>query len=582
MLTQPFLPKCPTGIKGLDEITQGGVPLGRPTLICGGAGCGKTLMAMEFIVRGATEFNEPGVFISFEEHPEELAQNVRSLGFDLDDLMARKQLAMVHVRVERSEIEETGDYDLEGLFIRLGAAIDSVGAKRASLDTIESLFSGLANEAILRAELRRLFQWLKTKGVTAIITGERGDATLTRQGLEEYVSDCVIMLDHRVKEQLTTRRLRIVKYRGSTHGTNEYPFLIDENGIDVLPITSLGLTHQVSSERVSMGVPELDEMLGGGLYRGSSVLFSGTAGTGKTTVSATFLEAACRRGERSLYFSFGESQSQTLRNMRSVGLDLKPAVDQGTLLFHSVRPSQHGLEMHLATIFRLIRDFQPRNVVLDPVTSLLTGGNEADVSSILMRLLDYLKGLGTTCLFTALNITGSQIEQSDVGISSLIDTWFLMRDIELNGERNRGIYVLKSRGMAHSNQIREFLITGQGIRLRAAYLGPNGVLTGSARLVQESRDDADAAIRHQEIERRQRELERERHLFEARMAALKSEFTAKAEEIQRGLAELKRGEDTLQDNRKDLAESRRSQYVSRIPDGDTEKACDLVETGARA
>ena len=557
MAAEPTLPKCPTGIKGLDEITGGGLPLGRPTLICGAAGCGKTLMAMEFIVRGATEFNEPGVFMSFEERPDELAQNVRSLGFDLDCLVEQKKLAMCYVRVERSEIEETGEYDLEGLFIRLNTAIDSVGAKRVALDTIESLFSGLGNDTILRAELRRLFQWLKTKGVTAVITGERGDSSLTRQGLEEYVSDCVILLDHRAKEQLSTRRLRIVKYRGSTHGTNEYPFLIDETGIDVLPITSMGLTHQVSSERVSMGVPDLDDMLGGGLYRGSSVLFSGTAGTGKTTVAATFLEAACRRGERSIYFSFEESQSQTIRNMRSVGLELQPAVNADLLRFHAMRPTQHGLEMHLATIFRLVRDFQPKFVVLDPVTGLLTGGNDGEVSSMLVRLLDYMKGTGITCLFTALNGGGNQIEQSDVGISSLIDTWLLMRDIELNGERNRGIYVLKSRGTAHSNQIREFLLTNEGIRLRPAYLGLNGVLTGSARLAQENRDTAEAAVRRQEIARRQRELEREQNLFEARLAALKSEFAAKVDEIQRGLGELQQSESTLEDNQRDMAESRK-------------------------
>ena len=557
MAAEPTLPKCPTGIKGLDEITGGGLPLGRPTLICGAAGCGKTLMAMEFIVRGATEFNEPGVFMSFEERPDELAQNVRSLGFDLDCLVEQKKLAMCYVRVERSEIEETGEYDLEGLFIRLNTAIDSVGAKRVALDTIESLFSGLGNDTILRAELRRLFQWLKTKGVTAVITGERGDSSLTRQGLEEYVSDCVILLDHRAKEQLSTRRLRIVKYRGSTHGTNEYPFLIDETGIDVLPITSMGLTHQVSSERVSMGVPDLDDMLGGGLYRGSSVLFSGTAGTGKTTVAATFLEAACRRGERSIYFSFEESQSQTIRNMRSVGLELQPAVNADLLRFHAMRPTQHGLEMHLATIFRLVRDFQPKFVVLDPVTGLLTGGNDGEVSSMLIRLLDYMKGTGITCLFTALNSGGNQIEQSDVGISSLIDTWLLMRDIELNGERNRGIYVLKSRGTAHSNQIREFLLTNEGIRLRPAYLGLNGVLTGSARLAQENRDTAEAAVRRQEIARRQRELEREQNLFEARLAALKSEFAAKVDEIQRGLGELQQSESTLEDNQRDMAESRK-------------------------
>ncbi len=557
MVSEHPFPKCPTGIKGLDEITGGGLPQGRPTLICGGAGCGKTLMAMEFIVRGATEFNEPGVFMSFEERPEELARNVRSLGFDLDALVERKQLALCHVRVERREIEETGEYDLEGLFIRLGSAIDAVGARRVALDTVESLFGALGNEAILRGELRRLFQWLKDKGVTAVITGERGDSTLTRQGLEEYVSDCVILLDHRAKEQFSTRRLRIVKYRGSTHGTNEYPFLIDESGIDVLPITSLGLNHQVTDERISMGVPELDEMLGGGLYRGSSVLFSGTAGTGKTTVAATFLQAACARGERSIYFSFEESQRQTIRNMRSVGLDLQQVVDQGLLLFHAMRPTQHGLEMHLATVFKLVRDFQPKNVVLDPVTSLLTGGNGADVSAILMRLLDYMKGVGITCLFTALNTGGNQVEQSDVGISSLIDTWFLMRGIELGGERNRAIYVLKSRGMAHSNQIREFILSSAGIHLRPAYLGANGVLTGSARLIQENRDAAESAARHQEIERRQRELDRERLLFEARKAALESEFAARNEEILRGLGELRQNESQLETDQRELAESRK-------------------------
>jgi len=557
MVTSPTLLKCPTGIKGLDEITQGGLPEGRPTLICGSAGCGKTLLAMEFIVRGITEFNEPGVFVSFEERPEELGANVKSLGFDLEELIGQKRLAMCYVRVERSEIEETGDYDLDGLFIRLGAAIDGVGAKRVALDTIEALFGGLSNEAILRAELRRLFQWLKAKGVTAVVTGERGDATLTRQGLEEYVSDCVILLDHRIQEQLSTRRLRIVKYRGSTHGTNEYPFLIDSTGIDVLPITSLGLNHEASLDKVSMGVPQLDEMLGGGIFRGSTVLFSGTAGTGKTTVAATYLAAAARRGERSLYFSFEESQAQTIRNMRSVGLDLQPPVEQGMLRFHAMRPTQHGLEMHLATIFRSIRAFQPRHVVLDPITSLLAGGNQVDVSSILMRMMDYLKGAGITCLFTALNVGGGQVEQSEVGISSLIDTWFLMRDLEHGGERNRGIFVLKSRGMAHSNQIREFMLTSEGIRLRPAYLGPNGVLTGSARLIQESRDAAEAEARHQEIERRQRELERERTVFEAKLASLNAEFTAKADEIRRELDELHKVEAQLTADQREMAGSRK-------------------------
>jgi circadian clock protein KaiC len=570
MATKPSLPKCPTGIKGLDEITAGGLPAGRPTLVCGSAGCGKTLMAMEFIVRGATQYGEPGVFMSFEETSDELAQNVRSLGFDLQGLIEQKQLVMSYVRIERSEIEETGEYDLDGLFIRLEYAIDSVGAKRVVLDTIESLFAGFSNPTILRAELRRLFRWLKDKGVTTIITGERGDATLTRQGLEEYVSDCVIVLDHRAKEQLSTRRLRVVKYRGSSHGTNEYPFLIDESGIDVLPVTSVGLHHIASNERLSSGIAELDDMLAGGFYRGSSILMSGTAGTGKTTAAATFLAAACARGERSFFFSFEESQSQTTRNLRSVGVDLQPALDSKMLLFSATRPTQHGLEMHLATMFKQIRDFKPENVVVDPVTSLLAQGNENDVHCMLMALLDYMKGQGITCFFTALNSGTERIEKSDVGISSLIDSWLLVRDIELNGERNRGLFILKSRGMAHSNQIREFMLTSEGIRLRPAYLGQHGVLTGSARLVQECKDEAETLSRRQEIERRERELERERKLVEARVATIKAEFDAKAEEIHRAVRELKSAEQEIAMGQEEMANSRKvgvSGLEHAIPNG---------------
>jgi len=294
--------KARTGISGLDEITEGGLPRGRPTLVCGSAGCGKTLLAMEFLVRGATQFGEPGVFVSFEEAPEEIAANVRSLGFDVPALVQQKKLLVDHVRIDRGGFEEAGEYDLEGLFVRLGYAIDQVKAKRVALDTIETLFAGLSNEGILRSELVRLFRWLKQKGVTAVITGERGEGTLTRHGLEEYVSDCVILLDHRVDEQVSTRRLRIVKYRGSTHGTNEYPFLIDLRGFSVLPVTSLGLAHQTHNERVSSGIDALDEMLGGsGYYRASSVLVSGTAGTGKTSLACHFADACCRRGEKVLF-----------------------------------------------------------------------------------------------------------------------------------------------------------------------------------------------------------------------------------------------------------------------------------------
>jgi len=522
---RPQLPKSPTGIQGLDEITGGGLPKGRPTLVCGGAGCGKTLLAMEFLVRGATEFNEPGVFMAFEENANDLTQNVASLGFDLEDLVARKKMVLDFVYIERSEIEESGEYDLEGLFIRLGSAIASIGAKRVVLDTVESLFAGLPNPLILRAELRRLFRWLKDKGVTAIITGERGEGTLTRQGLEEYVSDCVIVLDHRVSEQTSSRRLRVVKYRGSTHGTNEYPFLIDADGISVLPVTSLGLQHIASFERVSSGVARLDAMLGGaGYYRGSSVLISGTAGTGKSSLAAHFADAACRRGERVLFFSFEESPSQIMRNMRSIGIDLQPWIKNGLLQIHADRPSSAGLETHLALKHKLIGVFKPQVVIMDPLNSFVIGDNQIEVKSMLMRLVDFLKTRQITGLFTNLAQSGSPVEQTDVAISSIIDTWLLLRDIDSGGERNRCLSILKSRGMAHSNQIREFLLTDHGVELRDVYVGPEGVLTGSARLTKEAENEATLLIRNQEVELRRVELERKRTTLEAQIAMLRAEF----------------------------------------------------------
>ena len=525
------LRKTPTGIQGFDEITNGGLPAGRPTLVCGGAGCGKTLFGMEFIVRGATDFNEPGVFMSFEETNEELINNVISLGFDLEKLVREKKIALDHVHIERSEIEETGEYDLEGLFIRLGYAIDSIGAKRVVLDTIESLFAGLPNQLILRAELRRLFRWLKDKNVTAIITGERGDETLTRQGLEEYVSDCVILLDHRVTEQTSTRRLRVVKYRGSLHGTNEYPFLIDETGFSVLPVTSLGLQHIVSNERVSSGIPALDIMLAGkGYYRGSTVLVSGTAGVGKTSIAAHFAEAACKRGERVLYFCFEESPNQLMRNMLSIGIKLEPWVQKGLLQFQATRPTFYGLEMHLAVTHKAVNTFKPDIVILDPINTYVIGEREFEVKSMLMRIVDFLKANQITALFTSLTTAGSTIETTDIGISSLIDTWILLRDIELNGERNRGMYVLKSRGMANSNQIREFTLTDHGVVLREVYIGARGVLTGSARVAQELIETAEILSREQDIELKARELKRKRKAVEARISSLRSEFESEESE----------------------------------------------------
>jgi circadian clock protein KaiC len=466
-----LLPKSPTGIPGMDEITGGGLPKGRPTLVAGGAGCGKTLFAMEFLVNGAMQYDEPAVFVAFEESAEELAQNVASLGFDLKELIKQKKLIIDYVRIERSEIEEAGEYNLDGLFIRLGHAIDSIGAKRVALDTVEVLFSALPNHAILRAELQRLFRWLKNKGVSAVVTGERGDGTMTRFGLEEYVADCVIMLDHRVTEQVSTRRLRIVKYRGTVHGMNEYPFLISKDGISVLPITSLSLEHKVPSGRISTGVKELDDMLGGkGFHRGSSILISGTAGTGKSSIAATFVDAACRRGERCLYFAFEESTRQILRNMGSIGIDLAPHLKKGLLQFHVARPTVYGLEMHLVTMYDLVKEYKPAVVVLDPITDFFTIGSKNEVKAAVTRIIDFLKMNQITALFTSYTAQEDTPDQTIVGVSSLIDAWLSLRNLESNGERHRGLFILKSRGMAHSHQIRSFELTDDGIKIGAVDL----------------------------------------------------------------------------------------------------------------
>ena len=526
------LPKCRTGIQGLDEITDGGLPRGRPTLVCGGAGCGKTLLAAEFLVRGAAQFNEPGVLMAFEETEPELKANVASLGFDLDGLVRRKKIVVDYVHIERSEVQESGDYDLEGLFVRLNHAIDSIGAKRVVLDTLEVLFASLPNEAILRGELRRLFRWLKDKGVTAVITAERGLQHLTRNGLEEYVSDCVILLDHRVDDQIATRHLRVVKYRGAHHGTNEFPFLIGDEGLSVLPITSLGLNHQISSERIATGIPRLDAMLGGrGFFRGSSILLTGTPGTGKTIVSANFADAACRRGERTLFFSFEESPNQIIRNMHSIGLRLEPLVKRGLLRFHSARPSLYGLEMHLATMFKEIAAFKPDVVIIDPITSLMDAGSPSECRGMVTRLVDYLKAGQVTTLFTSLTQGGHSLQQSEASMSSLMDSWLLLQDFEGNGERNRVLYVLKARGMAHSNQIREFLISDTGIDLVDAYIGTSGVLTGSARAAQNALEKAAALASQQEVAQLKREVERKRAALEYQIKGLRADHETEAVEL---------------------------------------------------
>ena len=513
---------------------------------------------MEFLVRGATQYNEPGVFISFEETERELTANVASLGFDLDGLVKKKKIWLEHIHVERSEIEQGGEYNLEGLFIRIHSAVENLGAKRIVLDTIESLFSGLPNVHILRAELRRLFRWLKRKGVTTIVTAERGDGTLTRQGLEEYVSDCVILLDHRVNDQSSIRRLRIVKYRGSTHGTNEYPFLIDEDGFSVLPVTSLGLTYSSSHERISTGISRLDTMLSGkGYFRGTTVLVSGTAGTGKTSIAAQFAEAACKRGERVLYFTFEESPSQLMRNMRSIGVNLEPWQKKGLLQFHATRPTLYGLETHLTTSIKLINKFNPNVVILDPINAFVMGENQTEVKTMLLRLVDFLKMKRISAFFTSLSSADENMEITDVYISSLIDTWLLLRDIEIGGERNRGLYVLKSRGMAHSYQIREFRLTDKGIELLDVYVGAEGVLTGSARLSQETKDEAEQLLRQQEIVRKQFGLERKREAMEAQIVLLQSEFEAEESEALKVIGiEKARNERFAQDKSK-MAKSRK-------------------------
>jgi circadian clock protein KaiC len=558
-ISSNVLKKVPTGIGGFDEVTGGGVPQGRPTLVCGAAGCGKSLFATEFLVRGVTEFNEPGVLMTFEETADDIKKNVASLGFDIEDLVARKKLFIDHVRVERSEIEENGEYDLEGLFIRLNHAITAIGARRVVLDTIETLFSGLTNQAILRSELRRLFGWLKERGMTTVITGERGEGSLTRQGLEEYVSDCVILLDHRVNGQISTRRLRIVKYRGSTHGTNEYPFLIDEEGISVLPITAAGMDYDVSTQRVSTGVPELDEMLGGkGFYRGSTVLLSGSAGTGKSSLAAHLVDAASKRGERSMYYSFEESQAQMIRNMKSLGMNLEPHVRKGLLKFHSTRPTVHGLEMHLVLMHKAIEEFKPSIVVIDPVSNIQNAGTLGESAAMLIRLIDFLRKRKITGFLISLAGGGSKsLEATDDAMSSLVDTWLLLRDVESGGERNRVIYVLKSRGMAHSNQVREFVITNKGVKLVPAYLGAEGVLTGSARLSQQNRESAEALRVREELERKELSLEHRRKAMEAQVESLRAGFMIEQEEFARVAANAKSREQQILLDRETMAKSRR-------------------------
>ena len=559
----PVIAKSPTGIDGLDEVTFGGLPQGRPTLLCGAAGCGKTLFAMTFLYNGAVAFNEPGVFIAFEEQPEDLIKNVGSLSYDIERLIEQNKIVVDHIHLDRNEIEEAGDYDLDGLFIRIGFAIDSIGAKRVVIDTIETLFGGLDNQAVLRSELRRLFEWLKSKGVTAIITGERGDGTLTRYGLEEYVADCVILLDNRVHDQLSTRRLRVVKYRGTAHGTNEYPFIIDQEGITVMPITSSGLAHDAWTERVSTGIADLDDMLEGqGYYKGSSILVSGMAGSGKSTVSAHFANSICQAGQCCIYFALEESPQQIVRNMRSVGLDLQQWVDRGLLRFSARRPNLYGLETHLASMHREVKEFDPAAVVVEPISALMGAGVAGDVHSMTLRLIDFLKSRGVTALFTNLGAGSAETATTEMQISSLTDTWLLLYNRETNGEHNRQLYLLKSRGMAHSNQVREFLMSAGGISLREVYVGPDGVLTGSARLAQEAKDRADRLLRTQEVERRTREIVRRRREIAAQIETLQAQLASEEGEMELLNLEGSAREDQRAADRIALAQSRASRRAA--------------------
>jgi len=553
------LEKSQTGIKGLDEVTRGGLPKGRPTLICGGPGSGKTLLASEFLVRGALKFGEPGVFMSFEETSDDLTKNVASLGFKLDDLVAEKMIFLDYVLISRSEIEETGEYDLEGLFIRLEYAIASVGAKRVVLDSIETLFAGIPNPALVRAEIKRLFQWLKNKGMTTIITGEQGEKTFTRHGLEEYVSDCVIFLDHRISDQVSTRRIRIVKYRGSAHDTNEFPFLINENGITVMPITSLGLRHIVTNERISTGIPRLDAMLGEkGYYRASSVLISGSAGTGKTSFAAHFADAACRRGEKCLFFAFEESESQVIRNMRSIGIDLEQWVKNGLLIYHADRPTIYGLETHLSVMQEMINEFNPRAVIVDPVSNLNAVANNINVKMMLTRLLDQLKLNSITTVLTILTQGSQASESTDVDISSLADTWIRLRDTESGGERTRGMYILKSRGMPHSNQVREFLLTDKGVDIMDVYVGPEGFLTGSARVFGEAQEKAKDAALEQDAQMKERILERKRKEMKARITEIRAEFKTQEAAIKESIRQEKLRQNKASENRDAMARIRKA------------------------
>ena len=552
-----ILEKTSSGIPGFEDITHGGLPRGRPTLVCGSAGCGKTLFGMQFLVKGATEKEEPGVFVAFEETESDLRTNVASLGWDLDTLFNQKKFTVESIIISPDEITEAGQYDLEGLFVRLDAAIREVGARRIVLDTVETLFGTFMDAHIVRAEFRRLLQWLKDQGITAIVTAERGDGGLTRFGIEEYVSDCVIELSQTMYGQTTRRHLRILKYRGSGHGTNAYPFLIGQRGIHLFPVTELGLDFPVSEERISSGIPRLDEMLGGkGFYRASSLLLSGTAGTGKSSISASFAAAACARGEQVLYISYEEARTQIMRNMKSIGIDLEKWYENGRLVFHTERVTTHGLEEHFFLVKEIIDINEPEVVIIDPVSNMLQMGSPEEVKNLLTRLIDLLKSKGITTLATELVTGGNPMEATNTDISSLMDSWLLLREIESGGERNRVLHVLKSRGMSHSHQVREFILTDHGIELEDVYEGPAGLVTGTARYTQEAQEEEQRRRRLEEIERRKNELERKRNLKEAKLKEMEELFRGEEEELERTIREAEQEEEKFLQTREQRRQMR--------------------------
>jgi len=554
--------KVPSGIAGFDQITGGGLPAGRSTLVCGAPGSGKTIFAVEFLVRGA-QLGEKGVFITFEESVADLTRNVASLGFNLAQLQEQKLLAVDYVHLDPAEIEEAGGYSLDGLFVRLAHSLDAVGAKRVAIDTLEVLFSTLKDDAVVRAETQRLFRFLKDRGVTAVVTAEAGAGALTRQGLEEYVSDCVVWLGQSVSDQLATRFLRIVKYRGSSHGTNEYPFLIDDSGFSVVPASSLQLDYQVSEERISSGVPSLDGMLGGnGFFRTSTILVSGSAGSGKSILAAHLANATCQRGERCVLFAFEESPAQIVRNMRSVGLDLRKWQERGLLELHATRPSLYGLEMHLVSMHKAISEFKPTTVILDPISSFTSAGKVPQIKAMLVRLFDWLKTQQITGLVTCLT-TAANRDEVDLGISSLIDTWIEVRELEIAGERNRALYLLKSRGMSHSNQIRELVISDTGISLADVFTGEGGVLIGSAKLAELNRRTREEQERAADVARSERLLEIKRENLEAQISALRAEYAAHAEEVQRRLRSSRESADAARSDR-DMLSRLRTDFGNRF------------------